>query len=47
VLFLSFEAWRVSKEEVSCRGLTPMGMYAVDGTIHLFGKIDAVYCQSR
>tara|TARA_B110000116_G_scaffold244216_1_gene234515 strand:- start:2626 stop:3651 length:1026 start_codon:yes stop_codon:yes gene_type:complete len=45
-LFLSAEAWRASKEETPCGGLTPMGVHAIDGMIDLCGEIDEVYCQS-
>lgn len=45
-LFLSADAWRASKEETPCGGLTPMGVHAVDGMIDLCGEIDEVYCQS-
>ena len=45
-LFLSSDAWRASKEETPCGGLTPMGVHAIDGMIDLCGEIDEVYCQS-
>tara|TARA_B100000029_G_C17602520_1_gene966302 strand:+ start:2341 stop:3432 length:1092 start_codon:yes stop_codon:yes gene_type:complete len=45
-LFLSADAWRASKEETPCGGLTPMGVHAIDGMIDLCGEIDEVYCQS-
>jgi len=45
-LFLSADAWRASREETPCGGLTPMGVHAVDGMIDLCGEIDEVYCQS-
>ncbi|MDG2316409.1 MAG: Gfo/Idh/MocA family oxidoreductase, partial [Gammaproteobacteria bacterium] len=45
-LFLSNDAWRASKEETPCGGLTPMGVHAIDGMIDLCGQIDEVYCQS-
>ncbi len=45
-LFLKADAWRASKEETPCGGLTPMGVHAVDGMIDLCGPIDEVYCQS-
>ena len=45
-LMLKADAWRASKEETPCGGLTPMGVHAVDGMIDLCGPIDEVYCQS-
>ncbi len=45
-LFLSPDAWRASRDETPCGGLTPMGVHAVDGMIDLGGEIDEVYCQS-
>jgi predicted dehydrogenase len=45
-LLLKADAWRGSKEETPCGGLTPMGVHAVDGMIDLCGPIDEVYCQS-
>lgn len=45
-LFLTADAWRASREETPCGGLTPMGVHAVDGMIDLCGDIDEVYCQS-
>ncbi len=45
-LFLTADAWRASKDETPCGGLTPMGVHAIDGMIDLCGDIDHVYCQS-
>jgi len=45
-LMLKPDAWRASREETPCGGLTPMGVHAVDGMIDLCGPIDEVYCQS-
>ena len=45
-LALKADAWRASKEETPCGGLTPMGVHAVDGMIDLCGPISEVYCQS-
>jgi predicted dehydrogenase len=45
-LMLKADAWRASREETPCGGLTPMGVHAVDGMIDLCGPIDEVYCQS-
>ena len=45
-LTLKADAWRASKEETPCGGLTPMGVHAVDGMIDLCGPIKEVYCQS-
>ena len=45
-LFLTADAWRASKDETPCGGLTPMGVHAIDGMIDLCGEIDQVYCQS-
>ena len=45
-LMLKADAWRASKEETPCGGLTPMGVHAVDGMIDLCGAVDEVYCQS-
>jgi predicted dehydrogenase len=45
-LSLKADAWRASKEETPCGGLTPMGVHAVDGMIDLCGPISEVYCQS-
>ncbi len=45
-LQLKADAWRASKEETPCGGLTPMGVHAVDGMIDLCGPIGEVYCQS-
>jgi len=45
-LFLKADAWRASKEETPCGGLTPMGVHAIDGMIDLCGEIDQVYAQS-
>jgi predicted dehydrogenase len=45
-LLLKAGAWRASREETPCGGLTPMGVHAVDGMIDLCGPIDEVYCQS-
>lgn len=45
-LALKADAWRASKEETPCGGLTPMGVHAIDGMIDLCGEIDEVYCQS-
>lgn len=45
-LFLKPDAWRASKDETPCGGLTPMGVHAIDGFIDLCGDIDHVYAQS-
>jgi predicted dehydrogenase len=45
-LFLKPGAWRASKNETPCGGLTPMGVHAIDGFIDLCGEIDEVYAQS-
>jgi predicted dehydrogenase len=45
-LLLKADAWRASREETPCGGLTPMGVHAVDAMIDLCGPIDEVYCQS-
>jgi predicted dehydrogenase len=45
-LMLKPTAWRASREETPCGGLTPMGVHAVDGMIDLCGPIDHVFCQS-
>ena len=45
-LFLKPDAWRASKDETPCGGLTPMGVHAIDGMIDLCGEIDQVYTQS-
>src|SRR5215475_71234 len=45
-LLLKPTAWRASREETPCGGLTPMGVHAIDGMIDLCGPIDHVYCQS-
>ena len=45
-LFLDADAWRASKSETPCGGLTPMGVHAIDGMIDLCGDIDQVYSQS-
>jgi predicted dehydrogenase len=45
-LLLKPSAWRASREETPCGGLTPMGVHAVDGMIDLCGSIDQVFCQS-
>jgi len=45
-LMLKADAWRASREETPCGGLTPMGVHAIDGMIDLCGPIDEVYCQS-
>jgi predicted dehydrogenase len=45
-LMLKPTAWRASREETPCGGLTPMGVHAVDGMIDLCGEIDHVFCQS-
>jgi predicted dehydrogenase len=45
-LFLKPGAWRASKDETPCGGLTPLGVHAVDGFIDLCGEIDQVYAQS-
>jgi predicted dehydrogenase len=45
-LFLEPGAWRASKDETPCGGLTPMGVHAIDGMIDLCGEIDQVYTQS-
>ena len=45
-LFLKPDAWRASKDETPCGGLTPLGVHAVDGFIDLCGEIDQVYAQS-
>ncbi len=45
-LFLKPDAWRASKNETPCGGLTPMGVHAIDGFIDLCGEIDEVYAQS-
>jgi predicted dehydrogenase len=45
-LALQPEAWRASREETPCGGLTPMGVHAVDGLIDLCGPVDHVFCQS-
>ncbi len=44
-LFLKPDAWRASKDETPCGGLTPLGVHAVDGMIVLCGVMDQVYCQ--
>ena len=45
-LFLKPGAWRASKDETPCGGLTPMGVHAIDGFIDLCGEVDEVYAQS-
>ena len=45
-LYLKPDAWRASKDETPCGGLTPLGVHAVDGFIDLCGEIDQVYAQS-
>ena len=45
-LALKADAWRASREETPCGGLTPMGVHAIDGMIDLSGEIDHVYSQS-
>src|SRR4029077_2232652 len=45
-LFLLPDAWRASREETPCGGLTPMGVHAVDGMMDLCGPVDHVFCQS-
>jgi predicted dehydrogenase len=45
-LALKADAWRASRDETPCGGLTPMGVHAIDGMIDLCGPIDEVYCQS-
>ncbi|MEO8257750.1 MAG: Gfo/Idh/MocA family oxidoreductase [Acidobacteriota bacterium] len=45
-LALKPTAWRASRDETPCGGLTPMGVHAVDGMIDLCGPIDHVFCQS-
>jgi len=45
-LALKPDAWRASRDETPCGGLTPLGVHAVDGMIDLCGQIDEVYCQS-
>jgi predicted dehydrogenase len=45
-LFLKADAWRASREETPCGGLTPMGVHAIDGMIDLGGPIASVFCQS-
>jgi predicted dehydrogenase len=45
-LFLKPDAWRASRDETPCGGLTPMGVHAIDGFIDLCGEIDQVYAQS-
>jgi predicted dehydrogenase len=45
-LFLKPDAWRASRDETPCGGLTPMGVHAIDGFIDLCGEIDEVYAQS-
>ena len=45
-LFLKADAWRASRDETPCGGLTPMGVHAIDGMIDLCGDIDQVYTQS-
>jgi predicted dehydrogenase len=45
-LLLKPTAWRASREETPCGGLTPMGVHAIDGMIDLCGPVDQVYCQS-
>jgi predicted dehydrogenase len=45
-LFLKPDAWRASKDETPCGGLTPMGVHAIDGFIDLCGEVDQVFAQS-
>lgn len=45
-LMLKPEAWRASRSETPCGGLTPMGVHAIDGMIDLCGFIDHVFAQS-
>jgi predicted dehydrogenase len=45
-LFLTPDAWRASRDETPCGGLTPMGVHAIDGMIDLCGEIEQVFCQS-
>jgi predicted dehydrogenase len=45
-LMLTPDAWRASRSETPCGGLTPMGVHAIDGMIDLCGPIDHVFCQS-
>ena len=45
-LLLKPDAWRASRAETPCGGLTPMGVHAIDGMIDLCGPIDHVFAQS-
>lgn len=45
-LYLKPDAWRASKDETPCGGLTPLGVHAIDGMIDLCGEIDQVFTQS-
>jgi predicted dehydrogenase len=45
-LMLKADAWRASRDETPCGGLTPLGVHAIDGMIDLCGPIDELYCQS-
>ena len=45
-LQLKPDAWRASRSETPCGGLTPMGVHAIDGMIDLCGPIDHVFAQS-
>jgi predicted dehydrogenase len=45
-LLLKPDAWRASRSETPCGGLTPMGVHAIDGMIDLCGPIDHVFAQS-
>src|SRR3989442_1307645 len=42
-LMLKPEAWRASREETPCGGLTPMGVHAGDGMIDLCGPVEHVF----
>ncbi len=46
-LYLKPDAWRASREETPCGGLTPMGVHVVDGVIDLFGEVESVFCMSH
>jgi predicted dehydrogenase len=46
-LYLKADAWRASRDETPCGGLTPMGVHIVDAVIDLFGEVDEVFCMSH
>ncbi|MBV8889901.1 MAG: Gfo/Idh/MocA family oxidoreductase [Alphaproteobacteria bacterium] len=46
-LFMAKTSWRADPGEAPGGGMTALGVHNLDAMIHLFGRIEEVYCRSR